>query len=240
VNVVSIDDNPSDVIERGVVAKSCIVAKRCVGVVAERCIGVVAKRCVGVVAEHCVGVVAKSCVVAECCVVAERCVVAECCIVAEHGVVADIGIVPKSGVVTERIIVAERGIITDSGIEAKKGIVARGVIARGVVEVDAVDGVTTKRRFVGVGSTDPTFARLPKEAVKDDFRFLPAWTSVDAAVRGNRSGANTDRSRWLVRWTWRIMSDNISNPDAIRGSKDTRNDGMLRQRRMVGNRRDGR
>ena len=61
-NVVSIDNDPSDVIERGVVAKSCIVAKRCVGVVAEHCIGV-AERCVGVVAERCVGVVAKSCVI---------------------------------------------------------------------------------------------------------------------------------------------------------------------------------
>ena len=150
------------------------------------------------------------------------------------------GIVAKSGVVTERSVVAECGIVTDSGVDAKKGIVARGVVARGVVEVDAVDGVTTKRRFVGVGSTDTTFARLPKEAVKDDFRFLPAWMSVDAAVRGNRSGANTDRSRWLVRCTWRIMSDNISNPDFLRDSEDTRDDGMLRQRRMVVNRRDGR
>jgi hypothetical protein len=40
--------------------------------------------------------------------------------------------------------------------------------------------------------------------------------------------------------TWRIMSDNISNPDAIQGLEDTRNDGMLRQRGMVGNKRDGR
>ena len=36
------------------------------------------------------------------------------------------------------------------------------------------------------------------------------------------------------------MSDNISNTDAIQGSEDTRDDGMLRQRGMVGKRRDGR
>ena len=36
------------------------------------------------------------------------------------------------------------------------------------------------------------------------------------------------------------MSDNISNPDFLRDSEDTRNDGMLRQRRVVVNRRDGR
>ena len=36
------------------------------------------------------------------------------------------------------------------------------------------------------------------------------------------------------------MSDNISNPDAIRGSEDTHNDGMLRQRGMVGTRCDRR
>ena len=102
------------------------------------------------------------------------------------------GIVAKSGVITERSVVAERGIVTDSGVDDKKGFIARDVVVRGVVEVVEVDGVTTKRLFVGVGSTDTTFARLPKEAVKDDFRFLPAWMSVDAAVRGNRSGANTD------------------------------------------------
>ncbi len=150
------------------------------------------------------------------------------------------GIVAKSGVITERSVVAERGIVTDSGVDDKKGFIARDVVVRGVVEVVEVDGVTTKRLFVGVGSTDTIFARLPKEAVKDDFRFLPAWMSVDAAVRGNRSGANTDQSRWLVQWTWRIMSDSISNPDAIQGSEGTRDDGMLRQRRMVVNRRDGR
>ena len=148
-NVASID-----VIARGVVEKSCVVVKRCVGVVAERCVGVVvmccvAKRCVGVVANCCVGVVS------------ELCVVPKRCVVAERGVVTDMGIVAKSGVVTER-------------------------------SVDEVDGVTTKRRFVGVGSTDTTFARLPKEAVKDVLRFLPAWMSADAAVRGNRSGANAD------------------------------------------------
>ena len=130
-----------DVIERGVVEKSSVVVKRCVGVVAERCVGVVANRCVGVVSE--------------------LCVVAKRCVVAERGIVTDMGIVAKSGVVTER-------------------------------SVDEVDGVTTKRRFVGVGSTDTTFARLPKEAVKDVLRFLPAWMSADAAVRGNRSGANAD------------------------------------------------
>ena len=135
-NVASID-----VIERGVVEKSSVVVKRCVGVVAERCVGVVANRCVGVVSE--------------------LCVVAKRCVVAERGVVTDMGIVAKSGVVTER-------------------------------SVDEVDGVTTKQRFVGVGSTDTTFARLPKEAVKDVLRFLPAWMSADAAVRGNRSGANAD------------------------------------------------
>ena len=148
-NVASID-----VIERGVVEKSCVVVKRCVGVVAERCVGVVVMRCV---AERCVGVVANRCVG----VVSELCVVAKRCVVAERGVVTDMGIVAKSGVVTER-------------------------------SVDEVDGVTTKRRFVGVGSTDTTFARLPKEAVKDVLRFLPAWMSADAAVRGNRSGANAD------------------------------------------------
>ena len=36
------------------------------------------------------------------------------------------------------------------------------------------------------------------------------------------------------------MSDNISNTDAIQVSEDTRDDGMLRQRGMVGKRRDGR
>ena len=36
------------------------------------------------------------------------------------------------------------------------------------------------------------------------------------------------------------MSDSISNPDAIRGSEGTRDDGMLRQSRMVINRSDGR
>ena len=148
-NVASIN-----VIERGVVEKSCVVVKRCVGVVAERCVGVVVMRCV---AERCVGVVANRCVG----VVSELCVVAKRCVVAERGVVTDMGIVAKSGVVTER-------------------------------SVDEVDGVTTKRRFVGVGSTDTTFARLPKEAVKDVLRFLPAWMSADAAVRGNRSGANAD------------------------------------------------
>ena len=156
-NVASIDDDPSEVFEHGVVEKSCVVVKRCAGVVAERCVGVVAMRCVGVVAERCVGVVANRCVG----VVSERCVVAKRCVVAERGVVTDMGIVAKSGVVTER-------------------------------SVDEVDGVTTKRRFVGVGSTDTTFARLPKEAVKDVLRFLPAWMSADAAVRGNRSGANAD------------------------------------------------
>ena len=165
-NVVSIDDDPSEVIERGVVEKSCVVVKRCVGVVAERCVGVVVMRCV---AERCVGVVANRCVG----VVSELCVVAKRCVVAERGVVTDMGIAAKSGVVTERSVVTDRGIVTDSC-------------------VDEVDGVTTKRRFVGVGSTDTTFARLPKEAVKDVLRFLPAWMSADAAVRGNRSGANAD------------------------------------------------
>ena len=168
-NVASIDDDPSEVFEHGVVEKSCVVVKRCAGVVAERCVGVVAMRCVGVVAERCVGVVANRCVG----VVSERCVVAKRCVVAERGVVTDMGIAAKSGVVTERSVVTDRGIVTDTC-------------------VDEVDGVTTKRRLVGVGSTDTTFARLPKEAVKDVLRFLPAWMSADAAVRGNRSGANAD------------------------------------------------
>ena len=142
-----------DVIERGVVEKSSVVAKRCVGVVAERCVGFVANRCVGVVSEVCV--------------------VPKRCVVAERGVVTDMGIVAESGVVTERSVVTDRGIVTDTC-------------------VDEVDGVTTKQRLVGVGSTDTTFARSPKEAVKDVLRFLPAWMSADAAVRGNRSGANAD------------------------------------------------
>ena len=36
------------------------------------------------------------------------------------------------------------------------------------------------------------------------------------------------------------MSDNISNPDATRGSEDSRDNDMPRQRGMVGNRSDGR
>ena len=36
------------------------------------------------------------------------------------------------------------------------------------------------------------------------------------------------------------MSDSISNPDATRGSEDSRDDDMSRQRGMVGNRLDGR
>ena len=127
-NVVSIDDNPGNVIKRGIVAKSGVVAERCV--------------------------------------------------VAKRGVVADIGIVAKSGVVAKRSIVPERGIVTERGIDAEKGILAK----RGIVEVVAVNGVTIKQCFVGVGSTDPTFARLPKDAVNDDFRFLLAWMSVDAVV----------------------------------------------------------
>jgi hypothetical protein len=35
------------------------------------------------------------------------------------------------------------------------------------------------------------------------------------------------------------MSDNISNPDATQVLEDSRNKDMLRQRGMVGNRRDG-
>jgi hypothetical protein len=152
-----------DVIERGVVEKSSVVAKRCVGVVAERCVGVVANRCVGVVSE--------------------LCVVPKRCVVAERGVVTDMGIVAESGVVTERSVVTDRGIV-------RSVVTDRGIVTDGCV--DEVDGVTTKRRFVGVGSTDTTFARLPNEAVKEVLRFLPAWMSADAAVRGNRSGANAD------------------------------------------------
>jgi hypothetical protein len=36
------------------------------------------------------------------------------------------------------------------------------------------------------------------------------------------------------------MSDNISNPDATQGLEDTRNNSMLRQRGMVGNKHNGR
>ena len=140
-----------------------VVEKSCV--VVKRCAGVVAERCVGVVAMRCVGVVAERCVG----VVANRCV----------------GVVSERCVVAKRCVVAERGVVTDMGIVAKSGVVTER-------SVDEVDGVTTKRRFVGVGSTDTTFARLPKEAVKDVLRFLPAWMSVDAAVRGNWLGANTD------------------------------------------------
>ncbi len=189
-------------------------------------------------------------------VVAKSGVVVDRCFVAKSGVVTDSGIVAKSGVVAECSIVAEHGVVPEHGVDAKEGIVItkRGVDAekgiaakRVIVEVVAVDGVTTKQNFVGVVSMDPTFARLPKEAVNDDFRFLLAWMSVDVAVQSNWSGANTDRLRWLVQWTWRIMLDNISimldnisNPDAIRGSEDTRDDSMLRQRGMVGNKRNGR
>ena len=210
------------VVERGVMAKCGVVAKQ--GVVAEH--GDVTKQ--GAITKH--GIITKRSVVPECGAIANRGVVNVVSVDAKHGDVAKHGINAKSGIVAKRGVIAKRGIVNEKGVVPKCGI----------VNVVAVDGVTKKRHFVGVGSMDPTFARLPNTPVNEDMRFLPALMSVDAAVQGNWSGANTDRSTWMVQWTWKIMSDNISNPDATQGLEDLHDNNMPRQCGMVGYGHNGR
>ena len=108
--------------------------------------------------------------------------------VAERGVIDVVAVDAKLGVVNIVLVSAERGIV------AKRRVVAKC----GVVSVIAVNRLTRKQRSMGVGSMDSTFAHLPKEAVNEDLRFLLVWMTVDAAVRGNWSGANTYELRWWV------------------------------------------
>ncbi len=60
------------------------------------------------------------------------------------------------------------------------------LLSTGIVIVNTINGgVTTNGRFVGVGSTDPTFAHLPNERVKEDLRFLPALMRAGTLVCTN-------------------------------------------------------
>jgi hypothetical protein len=72
------------------------------------------------------------------------------------------GVVAECGVIAKRGVVAKCGIVVEWGVDAMHGIVAQ----QGIVIVPTIDdGVTTPQRFVGVKSTDPTFAHLPNERV---------------------------------------------------------------------------
>ena len=97
---------------------------------------------------------------------------------------------PSSVVVAKRGVVTKGGIVAEHGIVAKHGIIAKlGVVAKrcGVVVIVAAidDGVTTKRRFVGVGSADPLFASnlvtpLGLEGLRDELGVVAERRGVNA------------------------------------------------------------